>query len=344
KELVGKKYKPLFDYFINGREAGDNGNGWQVYSGDFVNTEEGTGIVHIAPAFGEDDMELGKKYGLPFIQHVDKNGRFADCVTEWAGREVKPKEDPQATEREIIDALRKKGMVFREENYTHNYPHCWRCDTPLLNYAADSWFVEVTKFKENLVDNNKNIHWVPAHIKEGRFGKWLEQAKDWAISRNRYWGTPLPVWECRACGKRTVIGSRKELEEASGQTVSDLHKHLVDELTWKCSACGGEMKRISEVLDCWFESGSMPYAQQHYPFEEKEKFEKNFPADFVAEGIDQTRGWFYTLMVLSSALFGRETFQNVIANGIVLAEDGQKMSKSKQNYPDPEEVFDKYGV
>ena len=347
-DLVGKRYKPLFNYYAQDGKIENRENGWQIYLADFVTTEEGTGIVHIAPAFGEEDMELGKKYNLPFIQHVDMDGRFKPEVADWPGVEVKPKEDPKATDKKIVAWLREHGALFSSEEYEHSYPHCWRCDTPLLNYAAKSWFVEVTKIKDKLIENNQKIRWVPAHIKAGRFGKWLEQARDWAISRSRYWGDPLPVWVCEKCGQKTVVGSRAELKKLSGRQVDDLHKQFVDKITWPCQQCGGTMKRIPEVLDCWFESGSMPYAQEHYPFENKEKFERNFPADFIAEGVDQTRGWFYTLHVLAGALeingVSSPAFKNVIVNGIVLAEDGQKMSKRLKNYPDPSELFDKYSV
>jgi len=348
EELIGKKYKPLFDYYANDKNLENKDNGWQVYAGnDFVTTEEGTGIVHIAPAFGEDDMNLGQEHNLPFVQHVDMFGKFKSEVKEFAGQEVKPKEDHMAIDIEIIKYLAHNNLLFAKEKYEHSYPHCWRCETPLLNYAAESWFVKVTDIKKDLVKNNKNINWVPEHVKEGRFGKWLEQARDWAISRNRYWGAPLPVWECEKCGEKKVFGNRAELEEESGQKVDDLHKQFVDRVELACS-CGAKMHRVEEVLDCWFESGSMPYAQMGYKGEPLENFDPvksiNFPAEFIAEGIDQTRGWFYTLLVLSTALFGKEAFQNVIVNGIVLAEDGQKMSKSKGNYPDATLLFDKYGA
>ena len=347
KDLVGRRYKPLFDYY-QGKELENKENGWQIYAADFVSTEEGTGIVHIAPAFGEDDMELGKKCNLPFIQQVDSSGRFKSEVKDWPGEEVKPIDDPKATDKKIVNWLKEEGNLFSEEEYQHSYPHCWRCETPLLNYATESWFVEVTKIKDDLIKNNQKIHWVPGHVKDGRFGRWLEEAKDWAISRNRYWGDPLPVWICDKCEERLVIGSRDELEKLSGKKVDDLHKQFVDKIEFKCNKCNGTMKRIPEVLDCWFESGSMPYAQEYYLGKPLKNFNpdsgKNFPANFIAEGIDQTRGWFYTLMVLSTALFNREVAGNIIANGIVLAEDGEKMSKRLNNYPDPVELFEKYSV
>jgi len=347
KDLVNKEYKPLFDYYANDEKLENRENGWKVYASDFVSTEEGVGIVHIAPGFGEDDMNMGREYKLPFVQHVDSNGRFKDEVKDFAGLEVKPKDNHQKTDIEIIKYLAHNNLLFHKEKYEHSYPHCWRCDTPLLNYATESWFVEVTKIKDDLIKNNKEVHWVPGHIKDGRFGKWLEQAKDWAISRNRYWGAPLPVWICESCNEQKVIGSRKELEMHSDESVQDLHKQFVDKIEIKCK-CGGVMKRIPEVLDCWFESGSMPYAQDHYPFENKEKFEKGFPANFIAEGVDQTRGWFYTLHVLATALKinnkNTTSFQNVIVNGIVLAEDGQKMAKRLSNYPDPAELFERHSA
>ena len=531
KDLVNKKYKPLFDYYSKDEKLKNKENGWKIYSANFVNTDEGTGIVHIAPAFGEDDMEMGKKYNLPFVQHVDENGRFKKEVKDFKELEVKPKDNHQKTDIEIIKYLAHNNLLFSKEKYEHSYPHCWRCDTPLLNYATESWFVNVTKIKKDLIKTNTKINWVPEHIKLGRFGKWLENARDWAISRNRYWGAPLPVWICDKCGEKKVIGSRDELKgklgsfyilrhgEAlnninkiysaglndkmfltekgrneiekraeelkkynidliissdydrtkqtseiianklgikiiynsklreinvgdfqgssmnnnlkfkeqwkngvdisypNGESWSDakkrimnfyeelyneysnkkvlivshgdiltafqaflsnknylqeikkayannyiqkgeirkidyvipnLHKQFVDKIELKCEKCKGKMKRIPEVLDCWFESGAMPYAQQHYPFENKEKFENNFPANFIAEGVDQTRGWFYTLHVLANALKinnkANPAFKNVIVNGIVLAEDGKKMSKRLQNYPDPSEIFQKYSV
>ncbi|MFA6215655.1 MAG: isoleucine--tRNA ligase, partial [Patescibacteria group bacterium] len=341
-DLAGKRYRPLFDYFLK-KDLANKENLYTIQTADFVTTEDGTGVVHIAPGFGEDDMNLGKAKNLPTILHVTPQGKFTGEVKDFAGELVKPKENPQATDRKIVDFLTKKNLIFKEEQFTHSYPHCWRCDTPLLNYATTSWFVKVTAIKKDLIKNNKKVNWTPAHLKFGRFGKWLENAEDWAISRQRYWGAPLPVWRC-GCGEIKVIGSIQELEKLSGTKVTDLHKQIVDEVDFKCEKCGGQMKRIPEVLDCWFESGSMPYAQVHYPFENKSWFEKNFPAEFIAEGVDQTRGWFYTLMVLSTALFGKPAFKNVIVNGIVLAADGQKMAKRLKNYPDPDKIIDQYGA
>ena len=553
KELLGLEYEPLFDYYSKQEDLENRENGWKIYAGDFVSTEEGTGIVHIAPAFGDDDMKLGQKHDLPFVQHVKMSGRFADEVVDFKdkegeSREVKPKgkegeKDPHMqTDIEIIKYLAHNNSLFSKKKYEHSYPHCWRCDSPLLNYATSSWFVKVTEIKDKMVENNKQINWTPEYIKEGRFGKWLEDARDWAISRNRFWGAPLPIWKCSDCenievvesidelrekveekitklillrhgesesnvkdvkagqtdgypltqkgieqskkiakilkkekidiiisspiqrAKQTagivndVLGieyieddrireydfgawnghnseelfcdenkvyqeyrklehdeerwnfkfggdgeSRKEIEQRVGNFIEEvaekykgknilivghgginamfnrlidnlsiketfrheytlgnaeknmfyvnenakqfnLHKPNIDGVEIECSKCKSKAKIVGDVFDCWFESGSMPYAQWHYPFENKEEFEKSFPADFIAEGLDQTRGWFYTLMVLSTALFDKAPFQNVIVNGMVLAEDGQKMSKRLQNYPEPNLVIEKYGA
>lgn len=340
KELVGKKYLPLFDYYLN-QDLPNKENLYTIAGADFVSTTDGTGVVHIAPAFGDEDMVLGQEKNLVFIQHVDASGRIKAEAKNFADLEVKPARNVRATDEKIIEFLGAK--VFSQEEYSHSYPHCWRCDTPLLNYATSSWFVKVTAIKDDLIKNNQKINWAPAHLKEGRFGKWLAEVKDWAISRSRYWGTPLPLWRC-ACGEIKVVGSIEELEKLSGEKISDLHKDAVDAVSFKCAKCGQPMKRIPEVLDCWFESGAMPYAQLHYPFANQEKFEKSFPAQFIAEGVDQTRGWFYTLMVLSVALFNQPAFENVIANGIVLAGDGNKMSKRLKNYPEPDEIMEKFGA
>ncbi|MBI2409414.1 isoleucine--tRNA ligase [Candidatus Kaiserbacteria bacterium] len=347
-ELVGTEYLPPFDYYVNDPTLKNREKGWRVYAADFVTTDTGTGIAHEAPAFGADDWELLKKENLPFVQHVNMDGTMKSEVRDFAGMEVKPRSEDDSvrlsTDIAVLKYLQEHGLLFSKENITHAYPHCWRCETPLLNYATSSWFVAVTQIKENLLKNAKNITWSPAHIKEGRFGNWLAGARDWSISRQRFWASVIPIWRCDACKKTRVFGSIAELEAASGQKVTDLHKHIVDEISVRCEKCSGMMRRIPDVLDTWFDSGSMPYGQVHYPFENKEKFEATFPAQFIAEGLDQTRAWFYYLHVLGGALFGKNAFQNVIVNGIVLAEDGKKMSKRLQNYPDPMAIVEKYGA
>ncbi len=341
KDLVGKSYNPLFPYYK------DTKNAFRIVAGDFVTTTDGTGVVHIAPAFGEDDFKVGKREQVPLVQHVGMDGRFKPEVTDFAGQEVKPRSDDDkvrlATDINIIRYLQEHNLFFLKQNLVHSYPHCWRCDTPLLNYATSSWFVKVTEVKDKALKLAKNINWSPEHIKEGRFGKWLEGARDWSISRQRFWASVMPVWKCGECKKFEAFGSAAELEKVSGQKVTDLHKHVMDAVMFPCK-CGGTMKRIPDVLDTWFDSGSMPYAQVHYPYENKKKFDDTFPAQFIAEGQDQTRAWFYYLHVLGTALFGKVAFENVIVNGIVLAEDGKKMSKKLQNYPDPNMVLEKYGA
>ncbi len=544
-DLAGLQYKPIFTYYSQDEKLANRENGWQVWLADFVTTEDGTGIVHIAPAFGEDDLELGRKYNLPFIQHVAITGEFKPEVSDFAGQMVKPKDDHQKTDIEIIKWLAQKGVLLAKEKIIHSYPHCWRCSTPLLNYAASSWFVRVTEFRDKLISANQKIQWVPEHLRDGRFGRWLEGARDWAISRTRFWGAPLPVWQCSACGEEKAFGSLSELQdilpqannqivlmrhgeaesnltdiissipeaphhltekgksevrataerlksenfdliiasdfvrtketaelvaevcgidqskinfdprlrelkmgEFDGQTWTDylqrfkdradrfnfepmggesmaslrrrigdflfdletkykgkkillishglslfflktvatgrsnreifteanwgssfptagtqnlefktfphnddyeldFHRPYIDEINPSCS-CGGSFRRVVDVFDCWFESGSMPYGQEHYPFANLEKFDPKrglgYPAEFIAEGLDQTRGWFYSMLVLGVALFGESPYRRVITNGLILAEDGQKMSKSLKNYPDPMELVDKFGA
>jgi isoleucyl-tRNA synthetase len=340
KKLVGTHYEPLFDFYKGKTE---DKAVYEIQLADFVTDQDGTGIVHIAPMFGEDDYQFGLKYDLAMIQHVEMNGCFTEDVKPWAGEFVKGKDI------DVAVWLFDNGLLFEKQNFRHSYPHCWRCDTPLLNYSTRSLFIEVTKVKDKLLKNNEKINWVPDHIKDGRFGKWLDGARDWAISRNRFWGAPIPLWEC-SCGETYCIGSVKELEKMSGGKLPknkgklDLHKPYIDKVKVKCKKCGKNATRIPDVLDCWFESGAMPYAQLHYPFENKKYFEENFPANFIAEGLDQTRGWFYTLHVLSTILFDKPAFKNVVVNGILLAKDGEKLSKRKKNYPDPTHLFDSKGV
>ncbi len=416
KDLVGKKYEPLFFYiktlilerrivnslfkkvrsgksmdFLDGSDINKTENNikekfFKIYSANFVSQDEGTGIVHIAPAFGEDDLHLAEKENFEvMLQHVNIDGRFKSEIgpevmdgntaqeelekwEEWKstirdeqetkklshfiGKEVKPKNNPQATDIEIIKYLAHNGLLFAKEKYEHSYPHCWRCDTPLINYATSSWFVNILKMKEQMLELAKEINWLPEHIKEGRFGKWLEGARDWSISRQRFWASVIPIWKCDKCGDMRVFGSIQDLEEVSGEKITDLHKHIVDKIIFKCAKCtcstnsgqAGEMHRVPDVLDTWFDSGSMPYAQLHYPFDSKEKFEKSFPADFIAEGVDQTRCWFYYLHIIAGAIKNKIAFKNVIVTGIILAEDGKKMSKRLRNYPDPIVIFNKYGA
>ena len=331
--LVGLRYEPLFPYFADAKKEG----AFRVVAADFVSTGDGTGVVHIAPGFGEDDYRLGQAEKLPTVCPVDEEGRFTSEVPDYQGREVKE------ADADIMKRLKTEGKLVHRSTIVHSYPHCWRCDKPLIYRAISTWFVRVEQIRDRIVANNQPIHWVPDHLRDGRFGKWLEGARDWAISRNRYWGAPLPVWRNEE-GEMVCIGSARELEDLSGQKVSDLHKHFVDKIEIPSQKGGGPLRRIPEVLDCWFESGSMPYAQSHYPFENKERFEAHFPADFIAEGLDQTRGWFYTLMVLSTSLFDKPAFRNVIVNGLILAEDGKKMSKRLKNYPDPAYMLDTYGA
>ncbi|HOA14998.1 MAG TPA: isoleucine--tRNA ligase [Bacillota bacterium] len=333
-ELVGSEYEPLYRFVETDKPA------YRVIKGDFVTMTDGTGIVHIAPAFGEDDSRVGKENDLPVIQVVDLQGRFDENVTPWKGVFVK-EADPRITEE-----LASRGLLFKQEEYLHSYPFCWRCDTPLLYYARSSWFISMSKLRENLLKNNSRINWFPEHIKDGRFGNFLENVIDWAVSRERYWGTPLPIWVCDECGNQHAIGSRGELKElAVGEfTLPELHRPYIDAVKIRCPKCGGTARRTPEVLDCWFDSGSMPFAQWHYPFENREVFEYSFPADFITEAIDQTRGWFYTLVAISTLLFDEEPFRNCLVMGLVLDEQGQKMSKSKGNVVDTWGILDRQGA
>ncbi len=332
-DLAGLSYTPLFPYFADLQSKG----GFRTHAADYVTTEDGTGIVHIAPGFGEDDYNVLKETELPVPVPIDAEAQFTDEIPEYKGLFVKD------ADKAIIRRLKDEGKLVKRENYVHPYPFCYRTDFPLIYRAVSSWFVDIDKVKRAMLEANSTIYWMPEHLKDGRFGKWLENARDWAISRNRFWGNPIPIWKCDGSDYIECISSREELEEKSGQKVPDLHKHFVDELTWPSPDGKGTMRRVPEVLDCWFESGSMPAAQNHYPFENKEWFDSHFPADFIAEGLDQTRGWFYTLTVLAAALWEKPAFQNVIVNGIVLAEDGKKMSKSLRNYTPPMEVMNQFG-
>lgn len=342
-KLLGKKYKHVFKEYNDHPQVKAAKKVFEICDAPYVSDEDGTGIVTINGAYGEVDMESAVRHGLPIIVNVSMDGHFNDDVPEFAGKYVKTQD------QNIAKYLEERGLLFKSENYRHSYPHCWRCDTPLLNYATEAWFIRVTDIKDRLIANNQKIHWQPDHIKDGRFGKWLENVRDWNISRNRFWGCPIPIWQCESCKEQECIGSMEELKSRSGKLPMrdgelDLHKPYIDEIHLQCPKCKGVMNRIPEVLDCWFESGAMPYAQLHYPFENKEEFEKNFPANFIAEGLDQTRGWFYTLHVLSTILFDKPAFQNVIVNGILLAADGEKLSKRKKNYPDPSLLFEEKGV
>ncbi len=333
EKLIGLTYTPIFDYFASKKAEG----AFRVIHSDHVTTESGTGVVHMAPAFGEEDYQACKAAGLPFVCPVDDDGMFTSEVPDHQGKRVKE------ADKDLIAQLKQKGRLFRHDTITHSYPFCWRSDTPLIYRAVSSWFVAVEKIKERLIANNQTTHWVPEHLRDGRFGNWLENARDWAISRNRFWGTPIPVWR-NAEGEMLCIGSREELERLSGKKVNDLHMEFVDQIEIPSPTGKSPLKRVSEVLDCWFESGSMPYAQWGYPFQNEKEFKSTYPADFIAEGLDQTRGWFYTLMVIGTALYDQAAFKNVVVNGLVLAEDGKKMSKSLKNYPDPNELLDKHGA
>ncbi|MCI6553795.1 MAG: isoleucine--tRNA ligase [Lachnospiraceae bacterium] len=339
RELEYKEYEPLFDYALDICEK-QRKKAYYVTCDTYVTLTDGTGVVHIAPAFGEDDANVGRSYDLPFVQLVDAKGEMT-AETPYAGVFCK-KADPM-----ILADLEKKGLLFDAPKFEHSYPHCWRCDTPLIYYARESWFIRMTAVKADLIRNNNTIHWIPESIGKGRFGDWLENIQDWGISRNRYWGTPLNVWECTGCGRMHAVGSRRELEEMSGSPAAatvELHRPYIDEIMIKCPDCGGTMKRVPEVIDCWFDSGAMPFAQHHYPFENKDLFEQQFPAQFISEAVDQTRGWFYSLLAESTLLFNKAPYENVIVLGHVQDENGQKMSKSKGNAVDPFEALETYGA
>jgi isoleucyl-tRNA synthetase len=345
-QLVGRAYEPLFGYFAD-KKTKEDGSRWcfRVVAAQYVTTDSGTGIVHQAPAFGEDDYQVGLREGLPVIRPMGLTGIFDERVVDFAGQFAKD------ADKGIIQKLKSEGKVVDQDTLVHPYPHCYRTDQPLLYMALSTWFMKVEQIKEQLVENNRSIHWVPEHVGSGRFGNWLENARDWNLSRNRFWGTPIPVWRCdKDATELECIGSVEELEKRAGLpagTIKDLHRESIDQLTFASRKTpGGTMQRIPEVFDCWFESGSMPYAQNHYPFDASKiaYVEQNLPADFIAEGLDQTRGWFYTLHVLATALFGRPAFKNVIVNGMILAADGKKMSKRLKNYPDPNDVMENYGA
>ena len=352
KDLEYKEYEPLFDYAVATYEK-QHKKAFYIVCDNYVTLTDGTGVVHIAPAFGEDDSKVGRKYDLPFVQLVDGKGEMTK-ETPWAGMFCK-KADP-----EVLKALRESGLLFSAPVFEHSYPHCWRCDTPLIYYARESWFIKMTAVKDDLIRNNNTINWIPESIGKGRFGDWLENVQDWGVSRNRYWGTPLNIWECE-CGCQHAIGSQAELksmspnytdvvkkyakemdQEANGEV--ELHRPFIDDVTITCPKCGKQMHRVPEVIDCWFDSGSMPFAQHHYPFENKELFEQQFPADFISEAVDQTRGWFYSLLAISTLIFNKAPYKNVIVLGHVQDENGQKMSKSKGNAVDPFDALQTYGA
>ncbi len=334
KKLKGAKYRPLFTFVAPDKPA------YFVVLGDFVTTEDGSGLVHQAPAFGEEDMEMAKQYDLPVMLTVQPDGTFIPEITPWRGIFVKDA-DPL-----IIQDLEARGLLFRAEKYSHTYPFCWRCNTPLLYYARESWYIRTSAKKDRLVELNKTIHWVPEHIKDGRFGNWLENNIDWSLSRERYWGTPLPVWECEDCKRRECVGSVKELSEKAGRDLSDLdlHRPHVDNVYWKCESCGGKMARVKDLIDVWFDSGAMPYAQWHYPFENRELFETQYPADYICEAVDQTRGWFYSLHAISALLNDQVAYKNVICLGHIQDEQGRKMSKSLGNIVQPWDVVNEHGA
>ena len=350
KDLEYKEYEPLYQCAKDATDK-QHKKAFFVYCDEYVTMADGTGIVHIAPAFGEDDARVGRKYDAPFVQMVDEHGVMKP-ETPFAGMRCKPTEKEmeagvKSCDPEVLKELDGRGILFSAPKVEHDYPHCWRCDTPLLYYARESWFIKMTAVKDDLVRNNKTVNWIPTSIGEGRFGNWLENIQDWGISRNRYWGTPLNIWECEDCGHQESVGSREDLEKLSGDPKAktvELHRPYIDEIECKCPKCGKGMKRVPEVIDCWFDSGAMPFAQHHYPFENKELFEAQFPAQFISEAVDQTRGWFYSLMAESTLLFNKSPYENVIVLGLVQDENGQKMSKSKGNAVDPFDSLKEYGA
>ncbi len=349
-DLEYKEYEPLYQCAKDSVDK-QGKKAFFVYCDDYVTMADGTGIVHIAPAFGEDDARVGRKYDAPFVQMVDEHGVMKD-ETPFAGMRCKPTQKEIEAgaincDPEVLKELEGRGILFDAPKVEHDYPHCWRCDTPLLYYARESWFIKMTAVKDDLVANNKTVNWIPPSIGEGRFGNWLENIQDWGISRNRYWGTPLNIWECTSCNHQEAIGSREDLEKLSGDPKAktvELHRPYIDEIECTCPKCNAKMKRVPEVIDCWFDSGAMPFAQHHYPFENKELFESQFPAAFISEAVDQTRGWFYSLMAESTLLFNKSPYENVIVLGLVQDENGQKMSKSKGNAVDPFDSLRQYGA
>ncbi len=334
EQLIGTAYEPLYPGAV---ERGESKTAWTILPADFVTTTDGTGVVHTAVMYGEDDYTLGMAAGLPAQHTVDLTGKFLPSVTQWAGKFVKSK----TVETEIITDLQARGLLHKVEPYTHDYPFCWRCSTPLLYYAKDSWFIKMSSLREKLIANNADINWIPGYLKDGRFGEWLKEAKDWAISRERYWGTPLPIWECEQCKAQRAIGNFAELKVEKG---FDPHRPFIDDVTLPCEKCQGTMHRVPEVMDVWFDSGAMPFAQWHYPLENEDRLKTDFPADFICEAIDQTRGWFYTLLAVATLLGKGSPYKNVISLGHILDAKGQKMSKSKGNVVVPADVINQYGA
>ncbi|MBF1256415.1 MAG: isoleucine--tRNA ligase, partial [Stomatobaculum longum] len=351
KELEHKPYEPLYSCAAEAA-ARQHKEAFFVYADEYVTMTDGTGIVHIAPAFGEDDARVGRRYDAPFVQMVDDKGKMKAETGKFAGMRCKPtekeiEEGAVSADPEVLKDLEERGLLFASPKVEHDYPHCWRCGTPLIYYARESWFIKMTAVRDDLVRNNQKINWVPQSIGEGRFGNWIENIQDWAVSRNRYWGTPLNIWECPDCGEKLAVGSREELAALSGDESAktvELHRPYVDRFTIPCPKCSGKMKRVPEVVDVWFDSGACPYAELHYPFENKELLEQQLPASFISEAVDQTRGWFYSLHAESTLLFNKPAFTNVIVMGLVLDENGNKMSKSKGNAVDPMEALDTFGA